>query len=225
MVRQKDGAQNFPRRTFLRSMRWAPVLLLPAPIRVYPFGPENSSVWGERSADLPFADFRLTPHYPTKSPFEDVLRHVVPGGDEFVTEKYAAKIAQLLGGWAQALKSTPPALAVVAKFLDASIEANSFTPVQESVVRSGNGIEVFRRRFSKNVASGRERFLQEIRTYFAQMGRVETAEFEIVEIQETASSPLTVHPVDRRRRARLDPSRAVSGIQKMVHGFYTGRKY
>src|SRR2546430_8022148 len=41
---------------------------------------------------LPFADSRLSPRYPAKSPFDDVLRQVVPGTDEYITEKYAFEI-------------------------------------------------------------------------------------------------------------------------------------
>ncbi len=49
--------------------------------------------------------------------------------------------------------------AVIGKFLDASIEAASLLPTQEIKLRSGNGIEIFRRRFASNVIPGRERFL------------------------------------------------------------------
>ena len=98
---------------------------------------------------FPFADFRLIPHYPAKSPLDDVLRLVLPGSDEFITEKYASEIMALLDEWSRGLRTTPPALNVLAKFLDASIEGTSLLPTQEIKLRSDNGIEIFRRRFAK----------------------------------------------------------------------------
>src|SRR5882724_12030172 len=161
MTRHQDEDYIFSRRTFLRRMQWAPLLFLSAPIHASPFA---SGSHRDRNSPFPFADFHLTPHYPAKSPLEDVLRLVAPGADEYVTEKYAFEIMRLLDEWSQGLKATPPALAVLAKFLDASIEAIPLVPTQENTVRSGNGIEVIRRQFSTNVVAGRERFLREIRT-------------------------------------------------------------
>src|SRR6266478_3458055 len=193
MASHKPENQTVSRRAFLKRMRWAPVLFLPAPIRASPLRSALFPKFENRPGTFPFADFRLTPHYPAKSPLDDVLRHVVPGGDEYVTEKYAFEIMRLLNEWSQGLKATPPALAVLAKFLDASIEAIPLVPTQENTVRSGNGIEVIRRQFSTNLVAGRERFLREIKTYLTPMSRVETAEFEIVGIEETAGSPPKVH--------------------------------
>ena len=174
-------------------MRWAPVLFLPAPISAPHFQSVFPATLRGATSSFPFADFRLTPHYPAKSPLDDVLRQVVPGGDEYVVEKYAFEIMRLLGEWARALQTAPPALDVVAKFLDASIEGTSLVPTLENTLRSGDGIDVLRRQFATNVVSGRERFLREIKTYLAQMSRLETAEFELTRIEETASSPGVVH--------------------------------
>jgi Flp pilus assembly protein TadD/peroxiredoxin len=193
MTRRKDEDHIFSRRTFLGRMRWAPLLFLPAPIHASPFPSMLPAISGDRTSTFPFADFRLTPHYPGKSPLDDVLRLVAPGTDEYLTEKYAFEVMGLLNEWSQGLKATPPALAVLAKFLDPSIEATPLVPTQEKTVRSGNGIEVIRRQFSANVVTGRERFLQEIKTCLTPISRVETAEFEIVGIEETAGSPPTVH--------------------------------
>ena len=143
---------------------------------------------GDRISSFPFADLRLTPHYPAKSPLDDVLRRVVPGTDEYITEKYAFEITEVLDEWSQSLRAAAPALQVLAKFLDASIEGTPLVPTQENTVRSANGIEVVHRRFASNIVLGRERFLREIKAYLEQMSRVETAEFEIVEIEQIASS-------------------------------------
>jgi hypothetical protein len=141
---------------------------------------------------FPFADFRLTPQYPAKSPLDDVLRLVPPGADEFVTEKYAFEIGRLLNEWGQAFKAGSPALTVLATFLDPSLQATPLGSVQESSVRSGGGIAVTRRRFPNNSTSTGERFLDEVKKYLSAFARVENAEFEITSIKEVANSPLTV---------------------------------
>src|SRR3989442_15161075 len=193
MARHKDENDVFSRRTFLRRLRWAPVVFLPAPVHALPFRSALPELVQDETSSLPFADFRLTPHYPAKPPLDDLLRQVVPGADEYLTEKYAFEIMRLLDEWGQGLKAAPPALAVVGKFLDDSIEATPLLPTQENAVRSGGGLEVFRRRFATNFVSGRQRFLHEIKTYLAQMSRVETAEFEIVGIEVTANPSPAVH--------------------------------
>jgi tetratricopeptide (TPR) repeat protein len=191
MKRRKDEDRAFSRRTFLRRMRWAPVLFLPAPFRARALGSLLAETPGERNHAPEFADFRVTPHYPTKSPLDEVLRKVTPGTDAFVAEKYAFEIMRLLDQWGQGLKAGAPALGVLAKFLDASLEACSLVPIQQGSLRSGGGIEVFRRRFAANATLGRERFLQEIKTYLASMSHVVTAEFQITAIEEMAgSSPM-----------------------------------
>jgi len=172
------------RRTFLRRIAWAPVLFLPAPLYAGPFRPLAGSSQNRISSSSGPNDLRFTPQYSAKSPLEDVLRHVIPGADEYITEKYALEIAELLGRWGRALKTSPPALDVLAQLLDISIAASSLTPTDQHPMRSGGGIEVLRRRYGVVVAFGRERFLSEIKSYMAGMSRMETAEFELIGIEE-----------------------------------------
>jgi tetratricopeptide (TPR) repeat protein len=191
MARQKDEAHAFSRRTFLKQMRWAPMLFLPAPLHSSSFRPLLAETPGNRSSAFDFADYRVTPHYPAKSPLDDVLRKVAPGTDEYSTEKYAFEIMRLLNEWGHALKEETPSLGVLAKFLGASLEACSLVPVQQTALRSAYGIDITRRTFASDAVVGRERFLQEIKGHLASMSRVETAEFEITGIEEIAgSSPL-----------------------------------
>ncbi len=197
MVSQKPENQTLSRRAFLQRMGWAPVLFLPAPIRASPLQSALFAAFENRAEPFPFADFRLTPHYPAKSPLDDVLRHVLPGSDEYVTEKYAFEIARILGEWSQGLtrpeKEASPALAILAKFLDASMEGTSLISPQKTILRSGGGIEVLRRKFAPEVVVGNKRFLDEIKTYFSPLSRVETAEFEIVGIEEIGGANVEVN--------------------------------
>ncbi len=172
-------------------MRWAPVLFVPAPLRALPFGAKLAAP-PRAIHSFPFADFRLTPHYPAKSPLDDVLRLVAPGADEFATEKYAFEIARLLNDWGQALKTAPPALSALANFLDSSVEATPIAASEESSVRAGGGIEVTRRHFERNTTNSRERFLEQVKVYLAPFAHVEIAEFEITGIKEIASTRLTM---------------------------------
>jgi Flp pilus assembly protein TadD/peroxiredoxin len=201
----------------LRGIRWAPVLFLPAPFSLSPFRPwPNDSSWdGSPSsafedlhyfAPSPFDDVRLTPHYPAKSPLDNVLLKVLPGADEFITEKYAFEIMQLLSRWSRALRTGTLAVAELAKFVDPAIEAASLVSTREIAQRSGNGIEVLRKRFPRDFTPGRDRFLREMESYLSSMSRVETAEFQIVGIEEIENSPSTFD-VDIRYdlvSARLD---------------------
>jgi Flp pilus assembly protein TadD/peroxiredoxin len=167
-------------------MGWAPALFLPATTLGLPFRPLIAGVPANQSPPLSYPDFRLAPHYPAKAPLDDVLRLVQPGSDEFVTEAYAFEIMLLLDEWSRRLTSTPLDPAAIGKFLDASIEANSLLPMQEIKLRPGDGLEVFRRRFADTVIAGRDRFLAEIKMYLGGMSQWETAEFEIVSVEETA---------------------------------------
>src|SRR5690348_4377388 len=190
MARHKNE-KHISRRTFLRGMRWAPVLFVPAPMRGFPFAGKFAAP-PRAIPSFPFADYRLTPHYPAKSPLDDILRLVAPGSDEFVSEKYAFEIARLFENWSQALRAKPPGVLVLAPFLDASLEATPLAQVQNAALRSGGGIEVLRRRFNANPVTGRDLFLGEVEKYLGAFDRIETAQFELVSTKEVASSPVTV---------------------------------
>src|SRR5215472_6584067 len=194
MGRQRQKKENtVSRRAFLGGLRYAPLFLLPSPIRsaVPPFF--SPRVSGEHAPSLPFSDQRLTPHYPSKSSLDDVLRYVPPGSDEYVTEKYAFEIARRLEQWGQELKSEARSRKELEGMLAPSLRAASLVPEEQTPLRSGYGIDVVRWKFASEPALGRERFLEEFRSYLAPLERIVTAEFEITQIDQTASSPLSVH--------------------------------
>ena len=179
------------RRKFLKRMRWAPVLFVPAAMAGLRFPTLLSGRWRDQSPFL-LDDLRLTPHYPTKSSLDDLLRLVTPGADEFVTEKYALEIMRPLDEWRASLKSAPPGIAILKRFLDPSLQATRLVPEREIAVRAANGIEVLRREFAPDLVSGRERFLEEIKNYLASMSSLETAEFEITGMEEVGNSSVKV---------------------------------
>ncbi|HKN33662.1 MAG TPA: FG-GAP-like repeat-containing protein [Terriglobales bacterium] len=179
------------RRSFLKAIPWAPLLCSPRSLCFSPF--QLTQAGSAAASSFASTDFRLTPRYPAKSPLDDVLRHLLPGSDEYVTEKYAFEIMALLAEWARELKAAPPALSAAAKFLSESVEGAALRPAEQIPVRSQYGIEVVRSQFASSALSGRDRFLAEIKAYFSPLARLETAEFEILAIEEAASSGLTLN--------------------------------
>src|ERR1035438_3371212 len=192
MLGPKDGDHNPSRRTFLKQMRWAPVLFVPAPIHNPLFRTGLQEIATAQASKFPFADARFTPHYPAKSPLDDVLRLAAPGTDEYVTEGYAFEVMAMLEEWSQHLKAEPPATETLSKFVDRPIQATALIPIRDSRLRSGDGIEVRRREFASSLLPGRERFLEEIKNYLAPLERVETADFEIYECTQVGETPLTL---------------------------------
>jgi Flp pilus assembly protein TadD/peroxiredoxin len=188
----KHEDRSLSRRSLLKTMGLASLVLRSAPLHGSSliFGsPELFA--GEHSA-FPLSDVRLAPHYPARSPLEDVLRLVAPGSDEYVTEKYAFEIEAVLQQWSQSLKTSTRDLSAVAKSMTPSVEGCSLVPETEDTLRTGNGISCKRRRFSSQAVPGREQFLGQIRVWLGSVARVETAEFEITGIEEISSSPLAV---------------------------------
>jgi Tfp pilus assembly protein PilF/peroxiredoxin len=171
-------------------MRWAPMLFIPAPLRAssLPGVFARHAESDPASRLLPYADSRFTPHYPSKSPLDELFRQVLPGNDDYIAEKYAFELTCIFAEWSRALRTASPALDVLAKILGDSLEFTPFAPAEETTLRSAYGIEIVRRKFASKTLLGREPFLREIKNYLAPMSRVETAEFEIVEIKEISGS-------------------------------------
>jgi len=160
MTFTKDPSNWLSRRAFLRGMRCTPFLFLPAPLQATLF--RHSPLLPEAGSDLPAPDFRVTPHYPTKSPLDEMLRHVLPGSDGFLPEKYAFELTALLNRWSQELRSDRPSLSALANLVTPSIQGSSLAPVAEKPLRAGDGIEAVHREFTTEIVSGREQFLAKL---------------------------------------------------------------
>jgi len=189
---QQRARRTLSRRALMKSMAFAPLMLRPAHLRGASLIFAPPDVPTEANQQFPFADLRLTPHYPETPPLADVLALVAPGSDEYVTEKYAFEIEAILKQWNMALKASPQDHGPLARSLDPALQASPLTPAREIPVRSGGGIEIVRRQFPETVVSGRERFVEELRGWLKHVAHIETAEFEIFSIEEVAADPLTV---------------------------------
>jgi len=173
-------------------MGLAPLLFRPAPLYGSQFLFGLAEALPGESHSFPLSDVRLTPHYPARSPLEDVLRLVAPGSDEYLSEKYAYEIGAILELWSRALKASASDLSAVSDSLDPAIQACSLVPEKESTLHSGNGIECRRRQFDHNLVAGRERFIEQLRRWLGPVAQVQTAEFAITGIEESAGVPLAV---------------------------------
>jgi hypothetical protein len=184
--------QTISRRRFLEQMRWAPMLFLPAPLMnpLFRSGPQR--IAASPTSTSPFSNSRFTPHYPSKSPLDDILRLADPGTDEYVVEGYASELLALLEKWSQQLRIECPASTAISGFVDLSVESTTLTPVHESPLRAGHPIEVLLREFAPGLLPGRGNFLEQLKIYLAAFPRLEVADFEINACEQLAGSPLTL---------------------------------
>lgn len=190
--RDRNKHKMLSRRAVLKGMSLAPMAFRAAPFFGFPFLPRLAANFTDQAAAFPFADVRLSPHYPAKSPLADALRLVAPGSDGYLTEKYAFEIETILKQWSQALCASARGVSAAADWLGPAIDATAFSRATEVAVRNGFGIDVVRRRFGAGVVQGPEKLLGELQTWLGPDAKVETAEFEIYGIEATGSDPPAV---------------------------------
>jgi tetratricopeptide (TPR) repeat protein len=181
---------NFPppkisRRSLLKGLSFAPLLLKPAPI----LGLRFSEPASEPPVDFSLADVRLSPHYPSQSPLTDIFRLVQPGSDDYPLEKYAVEIESILNNWGAALRKSLRDVTKLSDFLEPQIEASEVEAVRQNPVRSGFGIDTFKRSFPSTSKKTREQFVQVMGAWLKPALSIETAEFEIYAIEPVESSP------------------------------------
>ncbi len=179
------------RRELLKQLAATPLLLRPAPF----VGSSLLSSGQPSPAALSFADVHYTPHYPARSPLDDVLRLVAPGSDSYVTEKYASEIEALLARWGQALQNGD--LESLKASLSPDIQACSLTPARKTTLRNGFGIESVRHDFAPQLQTGADTLLRELGSWTGPAHRVLSSEFQVTAIQEAGIAPLSAHSAIR----------------------------
>ncbi len=186
MAHLQPHKRGLSRRDLLKNLSVAPLLF-----RSSGFSPGaflNAGSGFRSSPPFSFADVRYAPHYPVRSPLDDVLRLVAPGSDEYATEKYAAEIALVLERWSEGLRSGD--LSGLRPSLDVSLRASSLVAVREMRLRSDSGIETVRREFSPGVAAGQGGLLGELADWVGKGVAIERVEFELTALDETSKAPL-----------------------------------
>ncbi len=193
MSHRKDETKLLTRRSLIKGLGMAPMLLRPAPFHGLGFLPSPGELPPHPAAAFPYSDYRLTPHYPAQSPLEDVLRLVAPGSDDYITEKYAFEITALLAHWGRDLKTSPHNLTALAGLLDPSLQASTLATVPATDTRPPQGpVSTTRHRFVPNIVPGPDRFLKAIQTWLAPLQTIHTAEFEIISIDQVTADPIQV---------------------------------
>lgn len=187
MVREKYKKIYFSRREFLKTISCIPAALVPSS-----FALSSSSSPARHDRSFAFSPERLTPHYPTKSPLDDLLLQIEPGRDEYVSEKYAYEIADLLHDWSRQLTSQADLIGSLKTLAHETMAATPLIPGQVVPVRSDGSIQVVRRKFPSSIREGRELFLSDMKTYLGSLGRFETAEFLVVGIDSPAGAESVV---------------------------------
>ena len=140
-----------------------------------------------RSTLIADAGYQLHPRYRSERPLDATLLKVQSGLDDFITEKYADQIAEILGQWSASLLRSPRETPAISKALAASFSGAPLQPVESRVVRSNAGLEVREYKFGTQTALGRDTFLQEWQSSLGGFSRIVTAEFQIVRIDPAQS--------------------------------------
>jgi len=188
---RRSNKQVLSRRSVLKGIGLAPLLLRPAPLIAFRrvWFPDNMSEWAAALSD---GELGLRPHYPQESPLASLMALVEPGLDGYLTEKYAAEIEASLQRWASDLCASGDARAALGALVDTAIDGTDFVVKRERTLRSAFGLTVLKRDFGEITTRGREAFLGGVTAWLGELKSIETAEFEIYGIAETAESPLTV---------------------------------
>lgn len=187
MALPPTGFQHLSRRRLLKGFGLAPLLLRASPlIGEWNFFPSQTS----STSPLSFADPRYEPSYPARSPLEDVLRHVLPGSDEFVTEGYAHEIGLILDEWTVFLKGRD--FTRLRNSFHGALEASSFIPTREVVLRQDGGIRSSRQEFNPTLTQANERLVQELGRWLPSGLHIQVAELEMTAIDVLPGEPLSV---------------------------------
>ena len=180
-------SSQFSRRTILKGLGFAPLLLKSAPILGLRF-PGNGPV----ADDFSMGDVRLSPHYPSQSPLADIFRLVEPGSDDYPLEKYAVELESLLNGWGIELKKSLQNVSALAAFTESQIEASEIDGIKWNPVRTGFGIDTFERTFIQTSQRSRAQFIESMAEWVKPASSIETAEFEIYAIESVEGSSSTL---------------------------------
>ena len=202
----------FSRRSILKTAQYAPLALIPAPFRLL-----RAIVFDCTGTPL-LADFRFTPHYPARSPVDEMALLVPPGNDSFLAEKYAFEIQEILSRWSVLLKTQGDFLDLLRDFSDVEINSSPLSSVSDREIRSRYGITVVHRKFGADVSAGRENFLHEMGAYLGSLSALRTAEFQITSIREMHTSPARVAAEIRYAFAGNTPSR---GLEQRIGNWRT----
>src|SRR4051812_9655898 len=126
--------------------------------------------------------FHLNPHYRNQLTLEATLLKARAGSDEFVSEKYADQIGEILSRWSAGLLRVPYDLKAVEESLASNFLGDSLSPVTSRVVRPVVPVGSQRVTFSGNGSLRTKPFVRELRSYFSAFSQLLTADFQVTRI-------------------------------------------
>jgi tetratricopeptide (TPR) repeat protein len=175
------GPIDLIRREFLaRCCQGAGAALIPSGLRGLAL---DSSRFASIAPQASTPSFHLHPHYRTERPLDGVLLKVPPGNDDFVSEKYAAQIEDVLRRWSDGLKRSPFETRGITNTLAADFSGTSPKPIESRVKRTSPALQVREITFDPNSALGAKEFIRDFRSLFSGAPTVLTAEFQITSIR------------------------------------------
>jgi tetratricopeptide (TPR) repeat protein len=165
-----------------------------------------TSLWGntfpDRPEPAPGAGFHLRPHYRTERPLDATLLKLRSGLDDFVTEKYADQIAEILAEWSAGLLQSPRQTRAIENVLAADFSGASLKPAESRVLRSSSALQVRRNKFTSQTTLARDLFIREWQSTLSGFSSIVTAEFQITGINAEGAEPSPV-PQPGRLQTRV----------------------
>ena len=168
----------------------------------------DAPVTVDRDSSPTDSRFQLHPHYRSERPLDAALLKVLPGLDNFITEKYADQIAAVLDTWRTALLRSARDTRPIASSLSADFSGASLQPAESKVVRSDSSLEIRRNRFVPDRTLARDAFLREWQARLKDISKIITAELQITRIDAgpdaSAKSKSAQLPSQIRTRVRYE---------------------
>jgi Flp pilus assembly protein TadD/peroxiredoxin len=189
----RQEKRTLKRRDFLGACAYASPYFLPGLL----FG-AGSSPLPRPGGGLPantlssYPDYRIIPHYRTRSPLEGLIRKAREKVDDYPGEKYAHEIENGFAQWAGELRKNQDSLGTLAALLSPQLAAASPRPQVLHQVHKNSFLVVRRGSFSSDLSIGRDVFLEEFRSYLAPNSKLLVAEFKVANLEITSSSPVRV---------------------------------
>jgi hypothetical protein len=125
------------------------------------------------------------------APFiEPFLKHVQPGHDEFIAEKYAFEIEHLLGGWAAALQASAQDLRSPKEWLAGTLEGAPLDRATVQTLRADPPLASEKILFPSATTISSEAFLTALGRYLSPLTRIESCDLQMDAIEITSETPL-----------------------------------
>jgi Flp pilus assembly protein TadD/peroxiredoxin len=130
---------------------------------------------------------------PAYAPFvERFLRHIPPGADGFVTEKYAAELTVELGSWQHLLTNPGRDLSKIHDLLSEMLEASLLNHAEVTPLRTDLPVQSDKVLFAPAEKVSRRSLIESLHAYLAPFSTIEIAELKLGSIEITSDQPLVV---------------------------------